>query len=263
MDEGYKIVKKWVDDLNFEILVLQIPDGDIEDKLTGLAGSQGNIGKEAYYQFLMIQCVANVQQLAHAVQLALKSTEYEKVKLEIVGFILEVNPKLDPEKLVVNKNGVIKLAAGKKTKEGERRLTDNKLWNAPSEPQSKDYNAYRVGPEGYVSGNQTPPKELEFVTIKKWWKRLNIYVEIRQYKENELLPRIVNEKRVEKIFFDEASFRTFVVTTCVVDSGTLFSNLDSEGISGRVSPIKLMQELYLLGMIWREKNGFVLRTCLH
>lgn len=242
MEEGsYKIYKRWIKEINFEALILQVPDSDIEDKLTYLAQEQGNISKDAYHQFLLFQCVANVQQMAHVVQASVQASEYEKVKNDVVCLILEVNPKLDPETLIINKNGVLKIRVADELAEGERLLMENKFWNTPAE--NKDYNAYKVGPDGYQDDNQaeadsTP--EPEFVTVERWWNRLRRYVEVRQFKEEDLLKKLVKEKQ----FYDASSFRTYVVTICVVDYKDLFTSLDEEGIPKRVHPQTLLKEIY-------------------
>jgi hypothetical protein len=244
-ESSYKVFKKWVDDINFEILILEIPENELEDKLAFTVRDEINLTKEGYFQYIMFMCIANVQQLAYSVQTSIEDVnEYDKIKEKIVEFIYDINPKLRPENLILNKNSIIKIKKSDELAEGERLLIDNKVWNQPPSKDNEDCNAYKCG----ASGTQADDSELQFTVEKKWWKKINRYINIKKY-DGADLNKIISGKR----FYDASTFRTFVVTVCVVDYNDLFAALDDEGISKRIHPQILMREIYEL---CKEVNPF-------
>lgn len=236
---NYEVHKSWVVEADFEILVLKLPEGELEDKLAYLAREKGIIPKSLYEDFVIATCIANINQLlSHIRQQMSSPPDLMKIRDEIMGEILKVNPSLTPNNLIINRNHVVKLKTGDTVGDGEKLLTDNKNWNLSyyDEQQTQD------GGKDTKQGSQTDMKDiedLEFTIVKKWWKRVNQYVEIKKFLEKDMEAILI-----QKFFHDRSSFQTFIVSLCVLNSEDLFTMLDSMGISSRVSPPILMHEVY-------------------
>jgi hypothetical protein len=51
-----------------------------------------------------------------------------KLREELMALIIEINPSLDPNNLIINRNSVIKIKKDGDLEDGEKLLTDNKYW---------------------------------------------------------------------------------------------------------------------------------------
>jgi len=235
---NYEVHKSWVIEADFEILVLKIPEGELEDKLAYLAREKGVIPKSFYEDFVIATCIANINQLlSHIRQQMSSPPDLMKIRDEIMGEILKVNPPLTPNNLILNRNHVVKLKTGDTVGDGEKLLTDNKSWNLSYYDEQQTQ-----GDKNTKQGLPTELKnieDLEFTVVKKWWKRINQYIEIKKFMEKDMEAILI-----QKFFHDRSSFQTFIVSLCVINSEELFIMLDAMGISNRVSPPILMHEVY-------------------
>lgn len=235
---GYEVHKSWVVEADFEILVLKIPETELEDKLAYLAREKGVIPKSLYEDFVIATCIANINQLlSHIRQQMSSPPDLMKIRDEIMGEILKVNPSITPTNLIINRNHVVKLKPEDTLGDGEKLLTDNKSWNLSYYDEQQTH-----GDKDTKQGLPTDLKnieDLEFTIVKKWWKRINQYVEIKKFLEKDMETILI-----QKFFHDRSSFQTFIVSLCVVGSEELFTMLDNMGISNRVSPPILMHEVY-------------------
>ena len=261
MAEDYKVHKAWVEEAEFEILVLEIPKSELNDKLAYLARDKGNVTRSFYEDFVIATCVANINQLLFHVKNQSSSNNTPSlmaVREEVMGHVLRINPLLSPDNLVINRNAVIKLKVGSKLKEDERLLTDNKSWNISYyddalDQQDGDPNLSTKTPPN--KGKKSLPAELKniedlkFEIIKQWWKRINRYVEIKKFKEEDMASILS-----QRYFHNRSSFETYIVSVCVVDSEDLFIMLDNMGVPNRVAPPILMHEVYGL---CKELNPFL------
>ena len=253
MSEEYKVIKEFLNEIDFELLVLKIPSNELEDKLAYLAREKGNITRSFYEDFLLATCIANVNQLLqHVKSLMVSPPVLVKIREEIRDFIIKHNELLRPENLYVNRNGVLKLVIREEghepyeLKSGERRLIDSKNWDTSYYDDLAD--AYRNTPEDEIGeekeeldSNIRSIEDLEFTITQQWWKRLSQYVDVKKFD-----PKDIASIFKERFFHNRSSFQTYIVTICVVDFEDLFSRLDSIGVSSRVAPPILMHELYLL-----------------
>lgn len=240
---GYEVHRKFLKTVDFETLVLKIPDDDIEDKLTFLVTEKGQITKSLFEDFLFANCIANINQLMfHLNQSITNATDLLKVREELLDFILDINPLLMSSNLVINTNHVIKIKTGKKIKKGEIILDENKSWNNSSyEDILTGALADEKDAEEKVPVKKKDVESLDFNVIKKWWKRINQYVKIKVYSEND-----VESILKHRVFHNRISFETFIVSVCVDGFEELFTILDELGIPKRVAPPILMHELYEL-----------------
>jgi len=238
-ENGYKVHKYWVSEAEFEILILEIPNADLEDKLAYLARDKGNITKSFYEDFIISTCVANINQLLyHIKQQAINPPDLVKVREEITAAILGVNTMLDPTNLIINRNSVIKLKDGDELKEGDRPLVDNKNWNLSYYDEAVD-NFNNQNAVDVADGETKPLGDLDFDVQKKWWKRINKYLEIKAFQEKDMESILK-----QRYFHNRSSFQTFIVSVCVLDADDLYTMLDEMGISQRVAPPILMHEVY-------------------
>lgn len=234
---NYGVYRKYLKTVDFEVLVLKIPDNEIEDKLTYLVGEKGQITKSLFEDFLFANCLANVNQLLfHLNQQITNPLDLLKVRSELLHYVLEINPLLQSSNLVINVNHVIKIKTGKKTKKGEVVLDKNKSWD-----NSSYENLLETSTRKDNSKSEKDVGLLEYNLVKKWWKRINQYIEIKVYSEND-----VESILKQRFFHNRMSFETFIVSVCVNEFEDLFSILDDLGIPKRVAPPILMHELYEL-----------------
>lgn len=257
MADNYKVHKAWISEAEFEILILEIPISEIEDKLAYLARDKGNISKNFYEDFVIATCIANINQLLFQIkQQSNQSVNLMAIREDVMIKALSINPSLDPSNLIINRNSVIKLRTKAELEEGERLLTENKGWDT----------LYYEDPNNNVQKNNAPdvvdiPKEdiiekkndkketpeikdiddLPFSVVKQWWKRINKYIEVKKYED-----KYVDSILSKKFFHNRSSFQTYVVSTCLVDSEDLFTMLDNMGLPSRVAPPILMHEVYEL-----------------
>ena len=260
MSENYKVHKAWIKEAEFEILVLEIPKMEIEDKLAYLARDKGNITRSFYEDFVIATCVANINQLLfHIKQQSNLPPSLMLVREEVMKQVIKVNPLLEPDNLVINRNSVIKLKSIEGLKDDERPLTENKHWNVsyydevidPIEDVSnvpKDIPSNKKDKKG-LPAEMKNIEDLKFEITKQWWKRINRYVEVKKYNEKDM-----GSILSQRFFHNRSSFQTYIVSVCVVDSEDLFIMLDNMGVPNRVAPPILMHEVYEL---CKEPNPFL------
>jgi len=251
--DNYGVHRKFLKTAEFEILVLKIPENEIEDKLTYLSSEKGQITRSLFEDFVIATCIANVNQLLfHLNQQVTDPPDLVEIRKELINYILEVNPLLEPRNLIINRNHVVKLKTGRK-KKGEMLLTDNKSWqisyyddlvNVSKELDKKLKDITPPIKNGDRESSNWIPKnieELEFTVVKKWWRRISGYVEIKKYS-----PHDVENILKQRFFHNRSSFETFIVSVCVNEFEDLFNMLDDLGIPKNVAPPILMHELYEL-----------------
>ena len=239
---SYEVHKVWINEADFEVLVLKIPDNELEDKLAYLAREKGIIPKTLYEDFVIANCIANINQLlSHIKQQMSNPPDLMKIRDELIIEILKINNSLNPNNLIINKNYVVKLKTDNVLDDGEKLLTDNKNWNVSyyEELQNDDSIDSDSKEKGNLPKEMKDIENLEFTVTKKWWKRINQYVEIKKFLEKD-----IESILKQRYFHDRSSFQTFIVSLCVVNSEELLIMLDTMGIPNRIAPPILMHEIY-------------------
>jgi ATP-dependent Clp protease ATP-binding subunit ClpC len=245
----------------FEVLVLTLPENELNDKLAYLAREKGKISRSFYEDFIIASCVGNINQLLGYInQNYSETSNLLEIRAELMEQILKLNPLIAPENLVINKNFVVKVMTTKKPRTDEKLLTDNSSWNtsyyedlnnlkeaitdklhdSDDDTASKKKNA-KSKLKSKASEKTRDLEELEFEEKQVWWRRIGQYVKIKKFKEEDAVD--ILKKRY---FHSPTSFNTFIVSVCVVDFEDLFLLLDNMGIPTRVAPPILMNELYEL-----------------
>ena len=225
----HKVNKIYLEQLDFELLIIQFPEKTLEDKLAYFAKEKGRISKDYYTDYILSICVANINQLLKKLNSALFDEEnafdVEELREQIIEKILEFNPALDYNNIVINENFVLKF---KDNSDGIP-LVENKYWNNKGEELQEDTQKTKL----------KDVRDLQYYERKVWWKRIGKYVKVRKYSKEDLASLLHNRS-----FQNRTSFATFVVTLCVIDFEELFQLLDNMGIPSRVAPPLLMHELY-------------------
>jgi ATP-dependent Clp protease ATP-binding subunit ClpA len=239
---------------DFEVLVLTLPENELNDKLTYLTREKGKISRSFYEDFIISSCVANINQLLSYINQNLAdSPDLLTIRAELMDKILVLNPGLAPENIVINKNFVLKVKETKRPRKDEKLLIDNSTWNTS---YYEDLNSIQKTLDEKIGEKKSSAKkslkrkateatkdidDLIFEEKQVWWRRIGQYVKIKQFKEEDAAN--ILKKR---FFHSPTSFNTFIVSVCVVDFEDLFLLLDNMGIPTRVAPPILMNELYEL-----------------
>jgi len=258
----YEVFKRYLNEADFSVLVLRIPDDEIEDKLAYLARDKGQISRSFFEDYIIATSVANINQLLYHLNQQLDvPVDLIMVRAELMSTIIDINPPFDPTKLIVNKNSVIKVKKRDKLEEGEKLLTDNKYW------ELSYYDDVKKNPDEDTSDVDEDPEygrklrkgskklkkkrldsselknieELEYDVVQKWWKRIGQYVEVKKFD-----PEDAEHLLKQRYFHNRTSFQTFVVSISIIEFEELFQLLDNIGIPARVAPPILMNELYQL-----------------
>lgn len=244
-DNKYEVTRVHIESAGFDLLIIQLPETDVEDKLTYLSREKGLVRKSLYDDFIIATCVVNINDFLNHLQN--KGTDLQNlntIRAEIVERIIEVNKLLDPTTLIINKNGVIKFA--KPTDTTSTKLVENAVWNNDTYKETEQRVAdtlndtNRDKPSLDVSKIKSI-KDLDYIPVQKFWKRLNEYVTIKQFPDDSA--EVILSGRS---FPTRSAFEQYIVTICIEEIEDLFVRLDSLGLPSKVSPHKLVHELFEL-----------------
>jgi len=238
-DKNYEVTKVYLQSAKYNLLILKISEDDINDTLSYLTREKGLIAKSLYDDFLIAHCVSNVHQFIQ--HLSSKGTDIaalNEVRAEIIKNILKINTALRPENLVINGNGVVKMA---KTESGESLpLIDNDLWGIDIYKENQEKQA-EIEDRKLDRSSIKNIKDLPYITIQKFWNRIREYVSIKQFE-----PGSEEVILSDRGFDTRLAFQQYIATICIEDIEELFIKLDKMGLPKRVSPHDLIKELYEL-----------------
>ena len=127
-DNKHDICEVFIKSANkFKLLVMHIPNDEVDDYLTYFTRERGAIRKSLFDDWLMSKCVANISEfVAYLENKKVTSDKINIMRAEIVKAIIKHNPKLDPMNIVINHNGVVKQTYSTMT--NAIPLTENELW---------------------------------------------------------------------------------------------------------------------------------------
>lgn len=239
MSNNNGVHEVFCDLIDFNILILEIPVEELEDKLAYFAKDKGLVAKSLYDDYLLAIFVANINQIMHRISEDVISSNLDHLKLRnfILDAILEFNDKLNYPNVYINKNHILKLKGDRELEVGEKLLADNERWDYKTEEEHTEEDF--VVDASLKTGELTAIENLDFTVKEKWWKRIGRYVSIKVFNKSDL-PSLLNDR----FFHSGVSFNTFVVTLCIEDFEELFQLLENMGIPARVAPPLLMKELY-------------------
>ena len=221
MAENYKVVQVYLETVSYNLLVFQIPEQEVNDKLTYFTREKGLIAKSLYHDFLIATYVSNINQfLQHLQQKGTSKDQLNGIRAEVVDKILEINPKLIPSNLVINVNHVVKLKDGTK-KDNEKLLTENDFWKKDIYKDKTTPGAVKKLDKSAIKN----VKDLEFIVIQRFWRRIGQYINLKQFEPGSELVILANRSSAARTAFEQ-----YVVTICVEEIEDLFMRLDKIGL---------------------------------
>ncbi len=239
---NYEVHEVFCDLIEFNLLILEIKEEDIEDKLAFFAKDDGLVAKILFDDYLIATCVANINQILHKIseEVLASTLDFHELRNSIINAIMDKNPSLAYDNIIINKNHILKLKSLITDPEDTIALADNPLWDyIPEMGVTPDQELV----DGFVDAQGNPIEKVSDVPVydtkDKWWKRIGRYVSVKVFKEKDLAKLIGN-----RFFHSSVSFNTFIVTLCIEDFEVLFQTLENMGVPARVSPPLLMKELY-------------------
>jgi ATP-dependent protease Clp ATPase subunit len=261
---------------DFNILILEFPEEDVNDRLALLASEKGLIYQHLYEDFVLTTCLANSGPFFYHIRKRSELlTRFAEIRREALALVYKHSPGFKPENIVINENNVLKTKGSVRPNETTRPLTGNPLWgqepplsnfgpgviiSAPAkddeggEPPLRDIDdepdeTNFSGPEppsdnpfadtnggGNGSGDNVP-----YDLVGHKWETPGIHINIRQYEESE-------ESLIKLLggtpFRSERGYHLLVVELCVEDFSDVFHLLDKMGVSKKHKPENLVSELY-------------------
>lgn len=255
----YEVVeKKWVT-AGFFIQVVRIPEEVINAKLAILSDGSGRLSWARYVMFLVNTCVVSVENifsfLSSLANTEISNDERQNTVIELRDIILEVNPLLNPNGLVITKENIIKLPEQTDSLDETRPLVNNPSWeiagldftnitreNYPTGDEINDQSIIPFSPTGTAySSDQLVPYE---------WEKLDIPILVIAYSPNDVVD--VFKKRFK--FPDKETYKKYIVISCIHDSALLFQLLDQMDFVSKYGVEELTNDLYNISV---EINPFL------
>ena len=275
----YVTHKVFLESADFHIMIIEYPDGDVNDKLSLLSPDKGLMYRVFYEDFVLGTCMANSSPFFY--HLRRRRELYEKVeeiRSEALRLVYKYCPAFIPDNVVINDNNVLKVKTTVGT-EDVRPLTSNSLWK--QDPPLSDFGPAVItsAPEKDNSKNpflddddedtddldpNTPPipgnmpvsnpftdapgggggggrDDIPYELIGHRWKKVGIGLNIRQYEEEE---ETASALLGGTPFESARGYHLLVVHLCIEDFSDIFHLLDTMGVTKKTPPAMLVEELY-------------------
>lgn len=266
--KDYNVQPEILKTIDYKILVLTLPETDLEDLLTHFVPERGKISKSLYEDFLIANSVGNLNQfMAHIQSISNSSGELDLIKLrkEVVALIVKHNPSLDPENITINSNKVLKLKSNKESDESIP-LIKNTYWGKSYYDEYGNYNPIATK-DVYTNhmkkidkkGNTVDKKDINdllYDKVQVFWDRLKEYIMIKRYSVED-----VDYLLTQRYFHNSTSFNTHIVQNCVVDVEEIYERIDGMGVN--VDPNKVIRELFQLCVSVNETISYKRARDLH
>ena len=239
MGDKNKIIKVVLDSMpDFAIEVAELSEDSLTLVFENVPTRTAIDTPDAYIDYTLAKTVVNLKELLVYIK-ALPSGQLDigDLRKDLVIKAWEINPVLNPNNVVITKNGELKIVGLTGSLEDGTLLSESNAWSIddPLDEKKDDKKAAAVV--------RAQPGQLPFVVVQKWWKRINQYLNVKKYNESDAYSLIGG-----KFFHSRTNFNTFIVSICIVDYEDLFSLLDEMGIPKHITPPQLMLELYELCM---------------
>lgn len=247
MPNDYTLKKVYLQELELELLIIKMPEADIQDKLTIFTSERGRITEALYSDFIVANFIANINSFISRMAIVSLETKLDlnELREKLINIVIDINPILDPENLIINRNYVVKFK-GDVLGDDEMPLKDSKYWNVTPEEEYGDAYAINIDKvldveEEKKENKITDISKLKFEKKDIWWERVGKYISIKKFDESakELI-------LTQRHFHTTINFETFINNVCLIDVEILYSFLDTLGITNSMTTPALTHELYKL-----------------
>ena len=239
---------------------------DIESELAMFSKDRGIIPKEYYEDYILSIYVVNIGQLLFFINSNKNLiSNFNKFKEELLTKVYDINPLLNPKGLVVTSFGVIKVDDGVTPVDGYP-LTSNKSWEGvtsekgdeagfqfddkplddivgsdESENKKGDKKLNNEVLDDHIVDTMSSVKKVKHTYKKKWWDRLTLYIDVRQFSKKDIGSIVLLGN-----YDDKESYKSFVVTSFIREVESIFSLIDRFGLLTKFTPQQMIDELYNL-----------------
>lgn len=264
---------------DFNILVIEFPEEDVNDKLATLASEKGLIYKHLYEDFVLSSCMANSGPFFFHIR---KRPEllmrFADIRREALSLVFKLSPGFRPENIFINENNILKTKDSLKDKEAARPLIENNLWDhdpplsnfgpgmiisAPEildeddrlprdedDPEDTNFSDSELPSDNPFSdntGGNGMGGDVPYDLVGHKWNTPGVHINIRQYEESE--DALVN--LLGGTPFESArGYNLLVVELCVEDFSDVFHLLDKMGVSKKHKPEDMVRELYEIAILY-------------
>lgn len=256
----YEVIQVPFETIGMSVRIMKMDNKeDIESELTIFSKERSLISKRHYEDYILSIYIVNIGQLLYFIN-SNKSlvSSFDKFREEVLIKLYDVNPLLNPDGLIINPFGIIKVDDGETIVDGYP-LIENKLWETD---QSKDEPVFDdttldelVGTEegspsseevkqnldDHIIKTMAEVKKIKHTHEKKWWDRLTMYLIIRKFNKS-----VINKVLSLGNYNDEDSYKSFIVTSFVKDIEAVFSLIERFGLLMKFTPQQMLDEMYLL-----------------
>lgn len=279
MSKEYIARKVFLESADFHILVLELPEDEINDKLALLASEKGRIYKNFYEDFVIGTCMSNSGPFFYHMRRSPELlAKFEEIRAEALELIYRHNQALLPDNIVINDNNILKTKPSVRPDESVRPLTENDLWNqdpplshfgpsvitnapdkddgAPRNPflddEDEDAGAPILPNNGAPisnpfedtngGGGNGNGDDVPYELVGHRWKKVGIGLNIRRYDPDfEDAPVLL----LGGTPFETArGYQLLVVSLCIEDYADVFHLLDTMGVTKHTPPDQIVEELY-------------------
>ncbi len=243
-----ELVEVTLEPYGFSFDVVKLSEDVVVDKLALFSSDTGLISRIEYQNYLFSETVLNLERLFHFILETTGGDPAETVEMRhlVEEKIVEVNPALDPNTLIITKTGIIKPAV---LGEGIP-LPNNADWGKIIE----DINPYVTVEEVELTDEDPdadPPPEpvvdspiftANVPTTRVRWERTGVDVDIFKF----------NKEHVPAIFApvvtipDEFRYHVFVIKVCIPKAQALFTMVDTIGLTEELTAPEITREIYEL-----------------
>lgn len=263
----YKVIQLPFESIGLSVRILKMDTiEDIESELSMFSKDKGLISKVAYEDYILSIFIINIGQLLYFVNSNKNLIgNFEEVRQDLLVKLYEINPYLNPEGIIVNPFGILKVKSEDIVISGYP-LIKNKSWNdipvsdfdgkdlediVGQAIDAEDINNIVEDDDEYDEDasvlNEDILKVIEKVqkvehTFNKvWWDRLTMYLIVYSFKKEDI------EKIISFGNYDnEDSYKSFIVTSVVKDIESIFKLIDNFGLLMKFTPQQMVDEMYTL-----------------
>lgn len=272
MVDRYITHNVFLESADFNILIIEFPEEDVNDKLSLLAPEKGLIYKHFYEDFILGTCMANSGPFFYHIRRRPELlTKFDQIRNETLQLVFRYSPGFNPENIVINQNNILKTKTSSRPDEEVRSLVDNDLWNQdpplssfgpavitsipnkdnPFPDEDEEFDDPNMDAIDFPSDPENPfvdnsnnggnHNDVSYELVGHRWEKLGLHINVRQYEDSE---ENLNILLGNTPFESTRGYHLLIVQLCIEDFSDIFHLLDKQGISKKSPPHVLMVELY-------------------